>query len=202
LQKQSKNFSESTSQLPNNDDESLLVGCRKKENVEKFFHRSAGILCAVRPCGTIIWWTELYTMESCSQIFTFLLKMIEDNCKVKCVCYDRACEYVPFLRNLAKKKNVGAQNMLNNTLFMVDNFHVRKHKQIACMPPPAVNPNNLYHPECTQFKEFSDVNTSIAESVFAWIKSLRRVVRLMTEEKFVFFVNTVIAKHNEYRNRP
>ena len=124
--------------------------------------------------------------------------MVDDGCKIRCLCFDRTCELVPFLKNLAKKKNEGAEILLKDTLFMVDNFHIKRHTTKCCMPPPDKNPSNLYHPKCSKFSDFADVNTSIAESVFAWIKSHRRSVRMMTEEKFQFFIHIVISLHNKY----
>ena len=38
-------------QLPENDDESVLVGCRKEKGVTKFYDRTAGVLALVRPSG-------------------------------------------------------------------------------------------------------------------------------------------------------
>lgn len=38
-------------QLPDSDDSSLLVGCKKSANLNRFYDRTAGVLAVVRPCG-------------------------------------------------------------------------------------------------------------------------------------------------------
>ena len=60
-------------QLPENDDESALVGCRKEKGVTKFYDRTAGVLALVRPCGIIVNTTEMYTCESPTQVYLFLV---------------------------------------------------------------------------------------------------------------------------------
>ena len=49
--------------LPDNDDDSLLVGCRKVKGVTKFYDRTAGILALVRPCGVIVNTVEMFICE-------------------------------------------------------------------------------------------------------------------------------------------
>ena len=111
---------------------------------------------------------------------------------MKAVAYDRACEFVPFLKNLSKKTNIGANTLLDNVKFMVDIFHCRKHTSKTCMPPPDKNPHCKYHPACSEFEQFKDVNTEIAESVFSWIKSHKRNVHMMGQHKFAFYVEFVV----------
>ena len=40
--------------LPDNDDSSLLTGCKKACNVDRFYDRTAGLFALVRPCGIIV----------------------------------------------------------------------------------------------------------------------------------------------------
>ena len=49
--------------VPENDDGSVLTGCRKEKGVTKFYDRTAGVLALVRPCGVIVNTTEMYTCE-------------------------------------------------------------------------------------------------------------------------------------------
>ena len=51
-------------ELPENDDPTLLTGCRKAKGVNRFHERTAGGLALVRPCGIIVNATEMYTCES------------------------------------------------------------------------------------------------------------------------------------------
>ena len=41
-------------EVPENDDGSVLTGCRKEKGVTKFYDRTAGVLALVRPCGVIV----------------------------------------------------------------------------------------------------------------------------------------------------
>lgn len=56
--------------LPDNDSDELLSGCRKKCNVNKFIDRVAAI---VRPCGIVVNFSEMFTCESPTQMYVFLI---------------------------------------------------------------------------------------------------------------------------------
>ena len=56
-------------ELPENDDPTLLTGCRKAKGVNPFHERTAGVLSLVRPCGIIVNTTEMYTCESPTQVY-------------------------------------------------------------------------------------------------------------------------------------
>ena len=40
------------------------LGCRSPDKYSKYFGTTAGILCAIRPCGIIADWTEMLRAES------------------------------------------------------------------------------------------------------------------------------------------
>lgn len=65
---------ESTSDLPKNDDETVMIGCKCHGKVPNHYKTTAGILAMVRPCGLIIPYTEMFNFESCTQVFTFVLR--------------------------------------------------------------------------------------------------------------------------------
>ena len=58
---------------------------------------------AVRPCGIIVK-AQMYTCESCTQVYAFLLltfgRTTDDLRRLKFVGYDIACDLHPFLSNL------------------------------------------------------------------------------------------------------
>ena len=58
--------------LPDNDSSELLIGCRRSTKVNKFFDRTAGVVAAVRPCGVVVNFSEMYTCESPTQMYIFL----------------------------------------------------------------------------------------------------------------------------------
>lgn len=178
--------------------EVTLVGCKKKKNVKTFYTKTAGVLCAVRPCGVIVGFTELYTSESLTQAFAFLLSLRDDGCKCDALAYDRSCQLEPYLDKLAIKGNKGAQELLASMEMMVDRFHCVKHTKPTCMPPPDKNPRNRFHPDCERFKRFGKLNTEIAESVFFWLGFHKRNTKRMTENRFFIYLHTVINIHNNY----
>lgn len=58
--------------LPDNEDNSLLVGCKKPLKVNRFYDRTAGIMALVRPCGVIVNFCEMFTCESPTQVYIFI----------------------------------------------------------------------------------------------------------------------------------
>lgn len=48
---------------PDNEDSSLLVGCKKSSNLDRFYNRTAGVFGLVRPCGVIANFTEIFSCE-------------------------------------------------------------------------------------------------------------------------------------------
>ena len=83
--------------------------------------RTAGLLTAARPCGIIVKAQEMYTCESFTQVYAFLLLKFgtttDDLMRLKFVGYDRECDLHPFLSNLSEKGNVGAKTLLDHVKF-------------------------------------------------------------------------------------
>ena len=176
--------------MPKNEDPSLLVGCRKVKNVEKFYETTAGIIAAVRPCGVVVNFSELFTCESPSQVYLFLLftfgRSALDFAQLKFVGYDRACDLEPFLRGMAKKGSDGATLLLEQAKFFVDRFHVKGHTEPVCT---AGDPQCKYHPDLPCFTDVSGANTECAEQTFAWLGKFKKVTRQMSMWRFNFFLN-------------
>ena len=83
-----------------------LTGCRKLKGVNRFHDRTAGVLALVRPCGVIVNTTEMYTCESPTQVYLFLVMTFarkQDIYRLHYLGYDRACDLHPFLCNLERK---------------------------------------------------------------------------------------------------
>lgn len=188
-----------STELPENDDATLLVGCRKHTNVQKYYNRTAGILAAVKPCGIIVQHTDMYTCESPTQAFIMILRTYGGNDRdlklLRYLGYDRACDLHPFLINLAKKGNPGAQLLLDNVMFLVDTFHCIRHKEKCCMPLEN-NPHCLYHPKLPKFKEIHHANTECAEQAFNWLARYKYSTHLMSKGRFQFFIKRIIDKRN------
>lgn len=123
---------ETTGKLPDNDDEVVLTGCKKKVN--RYHTRTAGILAAVRPCGVVVSFMEMYTCESPTQAYVFLWltfgKCLEDLQKLKYCGYDRACDLHPFIERMSKDGGMGAKILNDHVKFVVDKFHCIKHRAL------------------------------------------------------------------------
>ena len=128
--------------LPDSDSDELLKGCRKQSNVNHYFDRTAGVAAMVRPCGIVVNFSEMFSCESPTQMYIFLVFTLahgKDIDRLKFVAYDRACDLHPFLCNLDKKGLtllVFFLNMLNSvwTGFMsvdIQNHAVSLHLQIT-----------------------------------------------------------------------
>ena len=174
-------------------------GCKSKEKVNRYMDRTAGLLTAVRPCGIVVKAQEMYTCESCTQVYPFLLltfgRTTDDLMRLKFVSYDKACDLHPFLNNLSKKGNVGAKILLDHVKFLVDIFHVMKHKEECCMPPN--NPKCRYHPHLEIFNEIRGTNTESAEQSNRFLNRFKHVCNGMAEVKFKAFMWFVIETRNE-----
>ena len=114
-------------------------GCKKKENISLFFQTTAGMLALIRPYGIALSMTEMFTSESYSQVFLFILRTFCGNLEhfnsLRYLGYDRACGLVPFLKDQAQNGSAGAKVLLDNVQYLVDIFHVSKHTEEVCMPP-------------------------------------------------------------------
>jgi hypothetical protein len=187
---------QSTQDLPDNDDMTVMQGCKKAENLQRFYDRTAGILAMVKPCGVIVNWAEMFTCESPSQVFTFLLRTrtIQGGGAIKYIGYDRACELVPFLRRLKRNGNVGAELLLSTTMFLVDLFHVAGHTTPAC---ELGNEKFEFHPKLPVFSAIHGVNTQCAEQTFKWLDCFKFNVRKMTENKYKFFLYVLVQSRNQ-----
>ena len=184
--------------FPDNDDDSCLVGCKKKQNIDRFYNRTAGILAAVRPCGIIVNVMEMFTCESPTQVYVFVYttfgRCLEDLRRLQYLGYDRTCDLHPFLKNLAKKGSVGAKILLDNVGMMVDLFHCKKHTESCCMPLD--NPDCMYHPHLPKFAEVHGVNTECAEQAFKWLGKFKLNCRKMTRARLCIYLWKVIDAHN------
>ena len=160
--------------------------------------QTAGILAAVRPCGVVVNFMEMYTCESPTQAYVFLWltfgKCLEDLQMLKYCGYDRACDLHPFSEGMSKKGGVGAKIIDEHVKFLVDKFHCIKHTEPCCMP--LENPKCVYHPDLESFKDIHGTNTERAEQTFNWLGRHKHVVKRMTQFKFNFYLWNMINSHN------
>ena len=185
--------------MPASDDNSLLVGCRKQKGVTKFYDRTAGVLALVRPCGIFVNTCEMYTCESPTQVYLFLIMTFareQDITRLKYLGYDRSCDLHPFLKNLESKGAYFAKWLNSKVTLFVDSFHVARHTEPCCMPPQ--NPDCKYHPSLPHLRKIHGVNTECAEQSFRWLNKLNLSMKQMNQHKFNFFLHTITNHRNLY----
>ena len=189
--------------LPDTDSDDLFVGCRKPRNVNRFHDRTAGVVAAVRPCGIVVNFSEMFTCESPTQMYIFLAFTFghgRDIDRMKYVAYDRSCDLHPFLCNLQRKGVYLASFLLKNAKFLVDRFHVAGHTEQCCKPPCEEDPKRgRYHPLHNDFTEIRHANTECVEQSFKWLNKYKTIVRNMKQHRFNFFLHTMIDLHNSFK---
>ena len=155
------------------------------------------MLAFIKPCGIVVSMTEMFTAESLSQVFLFILRTycketqsVDDFQRLRYVGYDRACQLHPYLKNQAKNGSAGAQILLGNVEFLVDKFHCGKHTSFSCMPPD--NPLCKYHPALPRFKDIQGTNTNSCEQGFKRLNTYKYATRKMTQFRRNIFFHTVL----------
>ena len=123
-----------------------MHGCKSPKNIDRFFIRTAGMFYIFRPCGIRLSHFEMYTAESVSDIFRYLIDVFGENPSndhLRGVCYDRSCDLHPFISNLAANGNLVAEKY-SSMHYLVDTFHVEKHTTGKCV---LTSKDCQYHPQ-------------------------------------------------------
>lgn len=126
---------------------------------------TAGVMALVRPCGIFVNTTEMYTCESPTQVYLFLVMKCaraNDIDRLKYLGYDRACDLTWRQRQHTPNKHV---------MLLVDNFHVAKHTEPCCMPPD--NPLCKYPPSLPPLTEIHGVDTECAKQFLSVVKQTK-----------------------------
>ena len=185
LTSSSHDGSQSVGTLPDADSDEVFTGCRKPSKVNKFFDRTAVVVAAVRPCGIVVNFSEMFTCESPTQMYIFLALTFghgRNIDRLKYVAYD-SCDLHPFLCNLEMKGTYLVSFLLKNVKFSVDRFHVVGHTERCCQPPTIDDPGKgCYHPLNESFAEIRDANTECAEQCFKWLNKYKTIVRNMKQQ--------------------
>ena len=170
-------------------------GCKEDCNIDRFYQRTAGIFYFFRPCGIRISNFEMYTAESLSAVFTYLIDAFGEDplpSQLNGIVYDRACDLHPFVRRLHENGNLIASKY-EKLSFIVDIFHVEKHTQPKCV----LNSGECqYHPNLEKFKDVHGMNTEIAEQSFKEINIFKCSTRKMTYAKRLLFLKFIDHTQN------
>ena len=163
-------------------------GCKKSNNINNFHDRTAGMFYFFRSCGIILTHFEMYTSESLSDIFTYLVDYFGNSPNkddLVGIVYDRSCDLHPFLERLSKEGNSVATNYANLD-FVVDSFHVQMHTQDKCI---LKSEKCRYHPKLERYSHVRNMNSEIAEQSFGKsLNSFKCSTRKMTYSKRLLFL--------------
>ena len=162
-------------------------GCKDEKKVDRFYERTAGMFYAFRPCGIRLSHWEMYTAESLSNVFLFLIDLFgqyPNVDQISGIVYDRACDLHPFLKRLSKEGNETASQFKLLT-HIVDIFHAEKHTQAKCT---LSSDQCKYHPHLPKFNHLRDMNTEIAEQSFSRINPFKFITRRMSYCKWLIFL--------------
>ena len=173
-------------------------GCKKEKDVMKYYDRSAGMFYMFRSCGIRLSHWEMFTSESLSSVFTWLVDLFSSTPDIiryiRGIVYDRACGLKPFIQRLANEGNVVAARFLQ-LMYIVDIFHCEVHTEAKCV---LGNPACEFHPHLEQFSHVRSMNTEVAEQSFNLINPFKYVTRKMTYAKRLLFLKFM---DDHYNNR-
>ena len=105
------------------------AGCKEDTKVDRFYNRSAGMFYMFRLCGVRLSHWEMYTAESLSGVFLWLVDLFGEEPSpdyIKGIVYDRACDLHPFFKRLSREGNIVA-GLYEKLVHIVDIFHAEKH---------------------------------------------------------------------------
>ena len=170
-------------------------GCKKGSNINHFFNRTAGMFYFFRPCGYRLGHYEMYTAESLSNIYRYLIDLFgvyPSESQIKGIVYDRACDLHPFLCKMSLNGNEIASRY-TQLHFMVDIFHIEKHTMTKCQL------NHIdcqYHPKLDKFSFLNGMNTEIAEQSFKKLNAFKCTTRKMTYAKRLMYLKFIDSHEN------
>lgn len=168
-------------------------GCKDDKNIVKYYNRTAGMFYLFRPCGIRLANYEMYTAESVSDIFRYLIDLFGATPDfISGIGYDRVCDLHPFIKRLADNGNEIAK-VYADLLYLVDIFHVEKHVRPKCTLGDA---ECEYHPHLSKFDHIKGINTEIAEQSFKEINQYKCSTRKMTYAKRLLFLKLMDHSSN------
>ena len=148
-----------------------------------------------RSCGVRLSHWEMYTAESLSNIFLWLIDLFGEKPSpeiLKGIVYDRACDLHPFINRLYSEGNSTAK-AYKDLAFIVDIFHAENHTMPKCL---LASPECMYHPHLEKFNNVSKMNTEIAEQSFNKLNPFKYITRKMTYARRLLYFKFLDESHN------
>ncbi|EJD55118.1 hypothetical protein AURDEDRAFT_155348 [Auricularia subglabra TFB-10046 SS5] len=154
---------------------------------------------AVRCCGVIISRATMFQAEATTGVQDFILQTFPEDrypgSKPSFIFYDDNCTLFKFLHALDPRSKVRA--FFAKIGLPVDVFHFEsKHKETDLVCQTHCNPASF--PDLMNDDGTWAFNSSAAEQANRWIKKYKNIVREMVSARYNFFLDEMIALHNEF----
>ena len=149
---------------------------------------TCGILIALYPCGTVIFFDEIFGCESKSQVYAIVLEWLATIAKDKrpsTIMYDDACHLVHIIKKIAQVYPNEYTSHFASMKCLIDFMHFRNHKGEKCKT------------ECNPYdhEELKTVNSQVCEQFFGRSNKYRQV-RSMNRESFILFWTYILDLNN------
>ena len=173
----------------------------KERGSHLFYGRTAGILLAAFPSGIVPHWCEMFESESRTQRYFFVAELLSFCPSLKVGVHDDGCHMQQFCRHrnrfqddLAERGWLGVSStpmrvLTAQLLWSLDRFHSVNHIDKWC--------HDNVNPALPHLKPYlAGVNTSVCESVFAWVRGFAGALHVMSRWLFIFFLAEMLDLHN------
>ena len=160
----------------------------EKDRDRRVNRHTCGILIALYPCGTVIFFDEIFGCESKSQVYAIVLEWLATIAKDKwpsTIMYDDACHLVHIIKKIAQVYPNEYTSHFASMKCLIDFMHFRNHKGEKCKT------------ECNPYdhEELKTVNSQVCEQFFGRSNKYRQV-RSMNRESFILFWTYILDLNN------
>lgn len=147
----------------------------------------------------------IHRSESPSQVYVFatcwlfaLLKLDPGKDLKRCfLFYDNMCNLDRF-RCTKEKLPLPPpfDSMFININKLIDDFHLRNHKNPSCRQNYSSEKFKKMHPDKAKTK-----NSSVCEQLFVWLGRFHKNLNSMTKRHFLFYLHRMVVRRNKYTER-
>lgn len=122
--------------IPDAFDDHSKFNCNNTDRVvvERFTARTAGVMFAVKPCGTVAWFEEMFYCESLTHVALMMNFHYTRNeqalaMRPAVIAYDRACQYEPVVKKLLKHGYLDKRVWGNYSHYCIDDRERERAKK-------------------------------------------------------------------------
>ena len=149
---------------------------------------TVGLFVAVKPCGTVVLFDELYGSESISQVYGIMIEWLgnlSDMKNIEIVLYDDNCHLGGYSENEKRAAKNDVTKHFASLGKYIDKFHFANHVGKTC-----VEKRDPY-----KVKALDNVNTQAAEQLFRDVNKHSNC-QAMSESHFYLFWLYIMDLHN------